>query len=169
MADALDEFSRLGNFHQIARVLTPFAAGNTIAWLDLPPQLVCKAWFDLGSFHLSEARRSLNGPQSWRTVVSRSYYAVYNVSKAVRYYVSGSVKRDMDDHKQVGDLPNDFPGRDLWSNQVTELRRDRNIADYEPWSSARNDLAYTPSDSVDKAGKFLQACKKYLSGRGVKL
>jgi hypothetical protein len=87
----------------------------------------------------------------------------------VRYVVNGFVKLDADDHKMVGDLPADFPDRASWSTFLVDLRKDRNIADYEPWEGVKSTLAQTPSISLGRAEEFFKHTKLYLRKRGIKL
>jgi hypothetical protein len=77
------------------------------------------------------------------------------------------VKFDAEDHKLVGDLPDDFPQKDDWSTFLVEMRLDRNIADYEPWDGTRALLVRTPQESVERAKEFLNESKAFLRTRGL--
>jgi HEPN domain-containing protein len=77
-------------------------------------------WFRLALEHLEDANHSFNGGRN-RSTHSRSYYAAYNASKAVRYIVDGAVSLKGDDHHKASDLPDDFPDVDRWSEEVTKL------------------------------------------------
>jgi hypothetical protein len=65
-------------------------------------------WLRLGKEHLDDADVALSANRV-RSVFSRSYYATYNASKAVRYIVVGAVSLKGDDHSKASDLPDDFP------------------------------------------------------------
>jgi hypothetical protein len=169
MPPTQDLFLKLRNHGEVRRILDSVAAGADLSWFDQAAIDVCKRWFRLGQHHLQIAKRLQPSPRDWRSIVSRSYYAAYNASKCVRYYVNGSVKLDADDHKHVGDLPDDFPQRAYWSTFLVELRHDRNLADYEPWDHVRKSLTYPASTAVGRTTMFLQQSKHYLKGRGVVL
>ena len=77
-------------------------------------------WLELAKKHLREASPILARVRP-RMVYSRSYYAAYNASKAVRYIVTGAVSLKGDDHQRVSDLPDDFPNADVWSQTLTTL------------------------------------------------
>jgi hypothetical protein len=87
-------------------------------------------WLRLGMEHLDEARAALVAIKR-RSTYSRSYYAAYNVSKAVRYIVNGEVSLKGDDHHSASDLPGDFPDGDRWSTVITTLYEHRLMADYD--------------------------------------
>lgn len=167
MAQRLNDFLELQNHRQVRRILEGFAEGADISWFDRTAVTVCKQWLRLAQYHLQVARSLVNSNRNWRSVVSRSYYAVYTASRTVRFYVEGSVKLDVDDHKRVGDLPNDFPKKPEWSNFVVELRRDRNLADYEPWQHVRRSLTHSPNKALKKSAEFVGESRKYLRQRGV--
>lgn len=163
------DFLALRNYREVRRIVAQLAPEADLAWYDQAPVAICTRWFRLAQQHLRLARELSNSPRSWRGTISRCYYAVYNSSKSVRYYVNGYVKLDSDDHKQVGDLPDDFPGRAEWSNFAIELRRDRNLADYEPWDDCRRLLSHGPGEALDRTVRFLRSCRDYLRARGVPL
>jgi hypothetical protein len=169
MTGKQDQFMRLRNHREVRALIESFADGADLGWFDRAAEATCKKWFRLAHQHLRSARESSENTRRWRTTVSRCYYAVYSCSKSIRYYVTGSVKLDADDHKAVGDLPSDFPNRAHWSTFTTELRRDRNLADYEPWDHVRKSLSYHPTRALQESESFLRAGRRYLTGRGVQL
>jgi hypothetical protein len=65
-------------------------------------------WMTLAQEHLDDAAASLLAGRK-RSTFSRSYYAAYNASKAVRYIVFGVVSLKGDDHHKASDLPDDLP------------------------------------------------------------
>jgi hypothetical protein len=157
----------VGNHAKILALLRQMAGGANLAWYDLKVYEVVRRWLLLASQHLGVARRLVTKPRQWRSTVSRSYYAAYNASRSVRYFVQGQVKLTGEDHQSVGELPNDFPNRASWSSFLTDLRKDRNIADYEPWPEAKLMLSLPPRDSYLKARELLTVSRAYLRGKGV--
>lgn len=149
------------------RVLEHFCAGADLSWFEETQAAVTKKWMNLAWQHLRIGRSLKESPRDWRSLVSRSYYAVYNASKAVRFFVDGSVRLDGEDHKKVGDLPDDFPSRAKWSNFCVELRRDRNLADYEPWEKKQLSLTYRAKDCLQLTEEFLLEVKKYLRNMSI--
>ena len=49
---------------------------------------------------------------------------------------------EVDDHKKVGDFPDEFPKRSIWADVLTKFRADRNLADYD--HTARSEDLSTP-------------------------
>ena len=82
--------------------------GNVLALLGL-----AKRYYNF-------ARKQSN--PNWRQKISRLYYAAYNASRAVRLYVSGDYSTDIRDHQKFERLPNDFPNRAQYVNQIDVLR-----------------------------------------------
>lgn len=161
------ELLHLDNHGKVRRVLSTFASRATLARFDDAVANVVKQWYLLARRHLRVARRLVRPPRDWRSAVSRTYYAAYNASRAVRYRVNGRVKPGAEDHKEVGDLPNDFPNRDQWSSFLDDLRYDRNVSDYEPWPAARQRLKGEPADSLIEVERFIRDARGYLRDRGV--
>ena len=164
-----DEILKLGNHREARRILQNVSGAENLPWFDAAGDAIARKWFRLAQQHMRAAHGFEGLPRAWRVVVSRSYYAAYNASKSVRFYVDGRVSLGSDDHKKVGDLPEDFPDRGHWSNFATELRRDRNLADYDPWSHTRRELTYQPQDARIAVNQFVTACRDYLRSRGLSL
>ena len=122
MSSNLEYFLKLRNHALTRDVLLRFSRGADISWFDETIVLVGRRWYRLAHQHLRAARKVSDFHREWRTTISRSYYATYGASKCVRYLVDGSVTLDGDDHKKVGDLPQDFPERAKWSTFAVELR-----------------------------------------------
>lgn len=125
---------------------------------------VCEAWFNLGIQHLNEAKafQSLACP---RAIYSRSYYAAYNTSKAVRYMVQGQVSLKGDDHKQASSLPDDFPDVANWSSKIGTLYQNRLRADYDNWISTQSEFSNTTSEAITIAEEFVNESKAYLNSK----
>lgn len=159
----------LGNHARVLRILELISGRSDLSWYNEEVHAVVCRWVNLAMQHLRTARGLAPKPRNWRGVVSRSYYAAYNASRALRYAVSGSIKLDVDDHKVVGDLPPDFPNRAAWSTFLIDLRKDRNLADYEPWTKTLSALSERPRTSLDRTEEFLRQSKTYLRKKGIKL
>lgn len=112
-------------------------------------------------------RMSATTRPDWRSVIGRFYYAMYHSMRAVSYY-----SHNGDDHQEHNKLPaalpNDFPNRDIRSNDLKDARVRRNEADYDPYP---NDSAYfrkTARDLTPVATIFVSDCRDYLRQRGCK-
>jgi len=115
--------------------------------------------------HLRFARRLR--PASWRQSVSRAYYATYSASRAVRLQISGDYTTDSEDHKRVGELPEGFPKRNMYANQLGVLREDRNACDYDH-TATDADLVLGRTEALALATGFVQDVCDFLGGRGLK-
>jgi hypothetical protein len=122
--------------------------------------------YRLGLRHFAFA----SGPacKDWRQCVSRLYYACYAVSRSLRLEVQGQYSRESDDHKRVGLLPDNFPKREQFKNQLDALREDRNLADYDHTGTDK-DLVFSVADATAIAQDFIDEAKKYLLAQGVTL
>jgi hypothetical protein len=163
------ELLELGNHARILRILKNHSGTSNMTWYDNAVLNVARPWLLLAAQHLRVAQQLCAEPRVWRAVISRSYYAAYNSSRSVRYLIKGFVKLDASDHQEVGDLPDDFPKRAAWSTFLTETRKDRNIADYEPWTGVRSTLSRTPNTTFELAEEFLREAKTYLRAKGFKV
>ena len=122
---------------------------------------VTQKWFDLARMHLLDAT-AVDVKRNSRSVYSRSYYAAYNASKAVRYFVSGFVSLRGDDHKKVGELPGNFPDVDTWLSNLSLLYEHRLRADYDNWAHTASENILTPSECLVMARKFIEAAEQFL-------
>ena len=146
-----DFLKAIRNHRELSRVFRSVAPSADLSWFDAATATICKHWLQLAGSHFRAAKSLSRGPhKQWRATVSRCYYSIYNASRSVRYYVKGFVSLDVDDHKLVGDLPDDFPDHLAWSNFATELRRDRNVADYEPWATSWWSLTFRPEIALHR-------------------
>lgn len=121
--------------------------------------------FRLGEQHYTFSQAI--AAQHWRQIVSRSYYAAYNVSKAVRLAVNGHYSQEVKDHEKVGDLPDDFPNKNIYANKLRLLRDDRNLCDYDH-TAVQADLGTTSSDTLILVGDLIGDARKYLRARNVR-
>jgi len=160
------DFIKIGNPKKIVGILDGLLEPDQIDLINLQQKLQAKAMFDLGLSHFRFGR-SLN-KSHWRQRVSRFYYGAYNGSKAVRYLVDGAHSTDSSDHKNVGNLPTDFPVRETYNARLKELREDRNKCDYGHTTRAR-DLFISQTEAEELTGDFLRHTLEYLNQRGLDL
>lgn len=124
------------------------------------------ALFKLGEAHFAFAARLQNA--EWRQKISRAYYGVYNVRRAVVLKHSGSFSTDSSDHKNVDQLPDRIPNREAYIDGLRNLREDRNLADYSHLAVV-GDLVMAPDQAVDFATRFIGDCRGYLTQEGLTL
>ena len=122
--------------------------------------------YRLAVSHKSFAMRA--DKRLWRQRISRLYYAAYTGSRAIRLQVFGDYSTDSSDHKKVAALPDDFPNRLIFVNELPMLREDRNLSDYDH-EARREDLSKSVDDWLDFVNNFMFNVKVYLRGRGVHL
>jgi hypothetical protein len=133
--------------------------------------LIAKVSLDrvaLGAALHRQARAALHGrPRSFRSAISRGYYAMYQTFRGVVFFVSRG--DDFEDHSKLSQhLPKDFPQMPYWANALKDARLERNRADYEPYP--RSDTAFAASAaSIYKNSHQLRiAARAYLRGKGLK-
>jgi hypothetical protein len=124
------------------------------------------ALFRLGEEHMGFAQTI--SAKLWRQRVSRSYYAALNLKRSVTLNHSGEFSTDVSDHKNIGDLPPGFPNANTYSTRLTNLRDDRNIADYSHLST-ESDLIISSADAQALVAAFCGHAREYLQGRGILL
>jgi uncharacterized protein (UPF0332 family) len=130
---------------------------------------ICECWFKLAETHLADATAALaaNCP---RAVISRSYYAAYNASKAARYLVKGGVSFKGNDHASAStDLPGDLPNVAQWAQDITVLYEHRLRADYDNWADTAASNTLTPGDAIAKATAFVEEVRAYVNVKFGKL
>lgn len=117
------------------------------------------ALFSLGLSHFDFASTLSNN--DWRQKISRLYYAVYNIRRAVVLKHSGAFSTDSSDHKNVDQLPDGISNRESHINKLRDLREDRNLADYSHLAIA-GDLVISPDDAFTFATQFIDDCRQFL-------
>jgi len=122
------------------------------------------ALFSLGLTHFEFA--STVSEKYWRQRISRLYYAVYNVRRAVALKNSGAFSTDSSDHKNVDQLPNNISNRESHINNLRNLREDRNLADYSHLA-VKTDLIITPDEAGEFASQFIADCRQFLLDNGL--
>lgn len=123
------------------------------------------ALFDLGRTHFNFAA-DLNNNGNWRQKISRLYYAVYNVRRAVALKHSGAFSTDSSDHKNVDQLPDNVANRESHITNLRNLRQDRNLADYNHLGQV-TDLVVAPDAALNFATQFIRDCQAFLLDQGV--
>jgi HEPN domain len=160
------EFIRAtGNHGEFRAKLKALGQARTSEQIKRHAHYVGLCWFWLSLEHLEDARCALAAGRA-RATFSRSYYAAYNASKAIRYIADGAVSLKGDDHHNASSgLPDDFPDVDRWSAVVTDLYEHRLRADYDNWESTAAENLLTTATAFDLASDFLDRCRLYLSSR----
>lgn len=159
-------FLRAGNARRIKRNLQGVVDASA---LDAIESCLCenvRQLFELARQHLSLATKLT--ATHWRHSVSRAYYAAYSAARAVRLYTTGEYSTDVKDHQRFDQLPDDFPQRERFANQLSVLRDDRNLSDYDH-SATAEELVLGRSDSIALAREFLDEAKGYFSSKGLRL
>jgi hypothetical protein len=145
--------------------------GYTAASADLIEiaQHIGLSWPRLAHEHLNDGRAAEKATSS-RASCSRSYYAVYNASKAVRYIVSGMVSLKSDDHKDASELPDDFPDVEKWTDAIIKFKEHRLRADYDNWIATQSEHSRTSAETIALAEGFLWETSTYLEAKfGIRL
>jgi hypothetical protein len=122
--------------------------------------------FQLGTDHLDFAMST--HARHWRQVVSRCYYGAYSFSKAIRLGVRGHYSQEVKDHEKIGELPDDFPGRNTYANRLRLLRDNRNLCDYDH-TAIEADLGLTTGDTRSLVDTFRTEARRYLRARQYKV
>ena len=154
------------NVAELKRELARVLSKKSIRALEAEVALNVVQLFTLGEQHLEFARTI--PAAHWRQVVSRSYYGAYGVSKAVRLAVNGHYAQDVRDHERVSDLPDDFPDKNTYANQLRLLRDDRNLCDYDH-TAVEADLARTAGDTLRLVTDFVLHARSYLRARKLRI
>ena len=124
------------------------------------------ALFVLGKSHFDFAAPLTE--RDWRQKISRFYYGVYNVRRAVALKYSGTYSIDVSDHKNVDQLPDDFLNRESHIDNLKTLREDRNLADYSHLATM-SDLIVSPIDAQGFATRFIADSRTFLHQRSVRV
>jgi hypothetical protein len=164
MARSTDErvaLELLKNHAEFKATLVSLTMNGDLPTLDSHVNAVARKWFELARIHYTDALAADAGSNA-RSVYSRSYYAAYNASKAVRYVANGAVSLRGDDHRKVADLPGKFPDVDAWVSKLPLLYEHRLRADYDNWSDTASENVFTPADCLAMAAEFLDTAANFL-------
>ena len=151
----------LRNHAQFKATLVSLTMAGDLHVLDGHVFAVARKWFELGRIHEADAS-CLDAGKHPRSVYSRSYYAAYNASKAVRYVVRGAVSLTGDDHRKVADLPDSFPDVNSWVSKLQLLYEHRLRADYDNWSNTGSENLLSPEACLATAKEFLKVAADFL-------
>jgi hypothetical protein len=158
------EFLEL-NLEKTITCLTRVLDASAMASLRAEQAQHVHALVVLAENHLTFSK-SIPGRRHWRHIVSRSYYAAYIASKAVRYAADNAFSKEARDHLEIGTLPKDFPNKPRWSSLLSTFRGDRNIADYDHLAKS-SELEESPNEYRRKSEQFVELVKTYLKTRGI--
>jgi hypothetical protein len=148
------------NHAEFGNLLKELALAHDQAAYDKKVVQVASCWFNLSQEHLKEARAAATS-RCARSTYSRSYYAAYNASKAVRYLVYGQVSLRGDDHAKASELPDDFPNLAKWTTMISTLYEHRLRADYDNWKNTLGEHTISPGDCISHAEQFMNDCAQY--------
>ena len=115
---------------------------------------------------LGSAENSVDLPApSFRTAVSRAYYAMYHATRALSYFVHGG--DDQQEHSKLpASIPHDFPSRSHWENELKHARLERNRADYDPYPKNDRRFENAAKDLIRHARDFIPRARHYLRSKG---
>lgn len=156
-------FLDAGNHHKISRLYSVILDPPELLKIEDEGKSHTKMIYELGINHYNFAIKIAK--RQWRQRISRLYYASYNVSKSVRFDWDGVFSKDPKDHSKIGELPDIFPNRATYGNELKNLREDRNSSDYDHLTKA-GDLLKTPNDYQLLVLSFLRDAHDHLSQRG---
>jgi hypothetical protein len=148
------------NHAAFRKLLQDLSLAHNQAAYDQKVAGVAICWFNLSREHLAEAGNAATS-KSVRSVYSRSYYAAYNASKAVRYLAYGEVSLRGDDHAKASELPDDFPNLAKWTTMIITLYEHRLRADYDNWTNTAGEHTLNPADCIKHAEQFMDDCAQY--------
>lgn len=156
----------LGNPKKVIEHLRAIVDGNAIDAIQSEMTAQVTNLYKLSLLHFKFADKQKS--KDWRQRVSRLYYAAYAASRATRLHVYGQFSVEVQDHKKIGELPQDFPNRAIFSNKLDVLREDRNTCDYDQ-AAALSDLTSRPVESTELVKEYIIETKRYLEARGLAL
>ncbi len=111
---------------------------------------------------------TMGNQRSFRSATSRAYYSMYHALRATAYFVHKG--DDHEEHQKLpSGIPNDFPNRQGWENDLKNARYERNRADYDPYP--KNDIIFAPiaTQLIHKAEDLFPIVRSYLKKKGCAL
>lgn len=110
---------------------------------------------------------AMREPQN-RIAVARAYYGFYHAVRAVVFFSERG--DDHQDHQTLPKhIPQDFPQRNEWENDLKAARLERNKADYDPYPKSEKRFSDAAQSTIANARKFLRVSKAYLVKKGCHL
>lgn len=104
----------------------------------------------------------INSPGGQRAAISRSYYAMYQASRAIVFHYERS---DIDNHHALPQrLPDKLPNSKHWADRLVDWRKKRDEVDYSPYP--RGALDVMAAEALREAEDFLNLCGQFLIERG---
>jgi len=101
-----------------------------------------------------------------RSAIARYYYAMFQAARAVVFIDVGG--DDYNAHQELPKkLPNSFPNRAYWVNELKNARLRRNDADYDPYPNTFANWLPHALNSQTVATDFVRVADAYLTLRGV--
>ena len=152
------------NVLQMKNNLSHILEDSAIEAINLELKKNITELFSLGLIHYNTAIQQ----REWRQIVSRLYYAAYNIGRAVRLFSDGSFSNKPVDHKMVGIFPDNFPHAAIYFTQFPILREDRNLADYDH-SAQVGDLVISLTEARDLVSTLIEDSRRFLGERGILL
>ena len=154
-----------GNARKIKENLAGILDTSAIQRIEDEIQHNSKELFYFAREHYQFAK---NQSKHWRQCVSRLYYAAYNCCRAVRLLKEGAFSQDVSDHQKIGQLPDDFPDKTKYLNQLPILRKDRNLCDYDHLA-VEDDLILSIAEALTLTEDLLRDTESYFRRNGVSL
>lgn len=154
----------LSNSRKVKQNLSGILDAQALDIIEAEIRANAVSLYRLGQQHYRFAQRQTS--PNWRQKVSRLYYAAYNVARSIRLFMNGEYSTDVKDHQKFENLPDDFPSRARYSNQLVVLREDRNTCDYDHTASA-GDLVLGSTDAARLVEDFMTDAAIFLRSRGL--
>lgn len=155
------------NWQKIRENLRGTVGPRSLKNIDKALKVQTKELYKFGKYHYDFAI-SLSTTH-WRQIISRLYYAAYNVSRGVRFAEDASYTTESIDHAKIDKLPEKFPNKDRYQTQLKDLRTDRNLSDYDH-TADQLELLISVQDAIILVGEFLSDAKTYLlTNKGIKV
>ncbi|MEW6238777.1 MAG: hypothetical protein AB1656_25615 [Candidatus Omnitrophota bacterium] len=155
-----------GNCQKVRSNLTYILDSAAISAIDTEIANNVQGLFNLGMDHYNFA---CSIPQKeWRQRISRLYYGAYNIARSIKLAHEGYYSTETSEHKKITELPVDLPNCPLYKNNLSNLRDDRNLADYDH-TVIVNDLVLTPNEAMELVTQFIADAKTFLAGKGIKI
>jgi uncharacterized protein (UPF0332 family) len=137
--------------------------------IDDLANIACRDRFRLAARILSSGQRAMMAPRpEYRLVLGRAYYAMYHAMRAVVYFAERG--DDYEEHSNLPKhVPQDFPEKSKWENELKKARLERNRADYDPYPITDRAFSSTARATLDAAQALLPIARHYLVRKGCQL
>jgi len=124
--------------------------------------------FKKGKAYIEFASKlNINSPEDQAHIVSRNYYGMFHLARAVVFHTS---RKDVDNHDFLSKKFTEFVNlekskAEFIAEKLTRWREIRNNVDYDPYLPY--DIVRFCEESTCDAKKILDMCEQYLKERGV--